>query len=459
MRSRLATRFRTFHEHRSGAVAILFALAALPMISLMGAAIDFASVSGARSDATSIADAAAVAAVSDSNVKPTTPWPRQREISEKAASAEFFGQLAGRNVPWSLTMTSFEAEQSGSTIRIKVCYEAEIKTKVMQVAGVASLPFSNCAHAQSAPPVFVSVFALIDASGSMGIGATHADQALMEHRLGCAFACHTINDVNDRACQPGSANIPRSWWSQTPKCATAIGARTRFDIVRDAMMKVTDQARTLSRLPQQYQLSVHKFSNELTEVQKLTHAMPTARSSIERMTMDQRGAGTNFYKILPEFTRQIPASGDGRTAETPKVFVLLLSDGISSRVYEENRCFFGAAPPCQFEGRWRQDPQYVLESPFVDGSIRSQAFPARLCDEMKRKNVTVLTLATEFDSSGINDGHMKNVDRTLRSLAMNGLSLCASGPHLAYRANQAADIDKAIAQMFSSVVEKARLVR
>lgn len=454
----LFPRLCLFRTQQGGAVAIIFALAVMPMLGMVGVAVDYASVAAAKSEANSIADAAAIAAVSDTNVKPTTPWAQQREISQKAAETEFFAQMTARNSSWKITHAIFEAERADSGVRIKVCYEAAIDTKIMKIAGIAGISFSNCAKAQSAPPVYVSVFALIDASGSMGIGATHADQALMERRLGCAFACHTINDVNDRACNNPGGNIPRGRWSQTPKCAAAIGAKTRFDIVRNAMVKVTDQARALSRLQQQYRLSVHKFSNGLTEVQPLTHAMPAARNAIERMSMDQRGAGTNFYKVLPEFTRLLPKSGDGRTPETPKVFVLLLSDGIGSRVFEENRCFFGGRPPCQFEGGWRQDPDYVLESPFVDGSIRSQAFPARLCDEMKRKGATVLTLATEFDSSGINDGHMKNVDRTLRSLAMNGLSLCASGAHLAYRANQAADIDRAIAQMFSSVVEKARLV-
>lgn len=457
MRLSLLPCLRSFLAQQSGAVAIIFALALIPVLGMTGVAIDYANVSAARSQANSIADAAALSAVSDSNVKPATPPAEQLKISERAAENEFHSQMAASTPHWKLAQASFKAEQMDNGVRIEVCYEGAIETTILKVFGFQSMTFSSCAKAQSAPPVYVSVYALIDASGSLGIGATHADQALMERRLGCAFACHTINDVNDRSCNNPGGSIPRGWWSQTPKCAAAIGARTRFDVIRTAMVKVTDQASALSRVSQQYRLSVHKFSNGLTEVQSLTAAMPSARSAIERMTMDQRGAGTNFYKVLPEFTRLLPAGGDGRSRESPKVFVLLLSDGIGSRVFEENRCFFGGAPPCLFEGGWRQDPDYVLESPFVDGSIRSQAFPARLCDEMKRKGATVLTLATEFDSSGINDGHMRNVDRTLRSLAMNGLSGCASSPHLAFRANQAADVDRAIGQMFSSVVEKARL--
>lgn len=448
-----------FRRAERGAVAMIFALTIIPTMGMVGAAIDYAAVSQARSEANNIADAAAVVAVSDTVVKPTTPWAQQRSISEQAATTEFQSRVSAQGSLWRLASSSIEVTQTDNSIQVKVCYQASIPTKVLKVVGIPSLDFSNCAVAQSAPPVYVSVYALIDASGSMGIGSTRGDQSLMEARLGCAFACHTINNVNDRACDTAGGSIPRGWWSQTPKCAKVIGARTRFDVVRDALIKVTDQAQTLARVNQQYKLSVHKFSNYLTEVQSLTHAMPAARNALDRLTMDQRGAGTNFYKIMPEFTRLVPASGDGRTADRPKVFVLLLTDGIGSRVFEESRCFFGGSAPCQFEGSWRQDPEYVLENPYVDGGIRSQAFASRLCDDLKRKSVTVLTLATEFDSSGINDSHMKTVDRTLRSLALTGLERCASTPQFAYRANFGPDIDRAISQMFSTVVAKARLVR
>ena len=70
-----------------------------------------------------------------------------------------------------------------------------------------------------------------------------------------------------------------------------------------------------------------------------------------------------------------------------------------------------------------------------------------------------MTLATEFDSSNINDGHMKQVDRTLRALSLTGLQGCATATNLAYKANPGPDVDSAIRAMFSNVVEKARIVR
>ncbi len=459
MRTTFRRLCREFVSDRQGIIPIIFALTVIPVAGLTAAAIDFAQGTRSRSEITAIADAATVAAASEQIVKPSMTLNEQLEAARAAVEREFAGQIAVREGVWRMGAINYKVDNVDTSIRVSLCFEAEQDTMFLKIAGIASLQLTNCSVAQSAPPTYVSVYALIDASGSMGIGATYQDQALMEQRLGCAFACHTINDVNDSACNTAGSNIPRSWWSQTPKCAKIIGARTRFDVVRDAMIRVTEQAERLSRVTDQYRLSVHKFSNYLTEVHASSTSMPQARSALQNMTMDQRGAGTNFYKVMADFARLIPESGDGKSARTPKVFVLLLTDGIGSRVFEENRCFFGGSAPCRFEGGWRQDPDYVLESPFVDGGIRSQAFPSRLCDALKTKKATVLTLATEFDSTNINDGHMKNVDRTLRGRSLSGLSGCASATNLAYKANLAPDVESAINQMFTAVIEKARLVR
>jgi hypothetical protein len=450
-----------FAAHREGTIAVVFALSILPIMGLVGVAIDYSSVTRSRTQIFSIADAAALAAVSESVVKPDVPTARQQEVSLAAAKAEFEGLLEATSPKPALESVAFDVKQDGQTITAEVCFTGRQATSVLAVGGITSLEFCGCSSARSAPPVYVSVYALVDASGSMGIGATHADQANMERRLGCAFACHTMNDVWDQSCAQPGANIPRGWGSMTPKCAKAIGAKTRFDVVREALVKVTDQAQTLARVPQQYSLAVHKFSNYLTEVHASSHAMPSIRNALDRMEMDKRGAGSNFYKVMADFGRVVPASGDGKSPQTPKVFALILTDGIGSRVFEEDRCFFNSRnrPNCYFEGGWRHDPDYVLESPFIDGGIRSQAFPARLCADLKRKNVTVMTLATEFDSSNINDGHMKSVDRTLRQLSLTGLRDCATAANMAYQANVGPDVDRAIRAMFANVVEKARITR
>jgi Flp pilus assembly protein TadG/uncharacterized membrane protein len=452
---------RPFLAAREGALSIIFALAIMPIAGLTGMAIDFAKGSQARTDLTSLADAATVAAASEQTVKPIMAVDEQINAARSAVEREFTNQIQSQQggSGWRLSNASYDVQSVDNIIRVKLCYTAEQETLFLKVIGISSMQIENCSTAQSAPPTFVRVYALVDASGSMGIGATYEDQALMERRLGCAFACHSIVNTGDSACDVPGRWISAGWWNMTTKCAKMIGARTRFDVVRDALIRVTEQAESLARFQGQYQISVHKFSNYLTEVQGATDNMANARTNLRNMTMDQRGAGSNFYKALADFTRIIPTSGDGRSAKTPKVFVLLLTDGIGSRVFEHTNCEAGLGAPCIYTGQWRHDPDYVLESPYIQGDIRSQAFPARLCDGLKSKNATVLTLATEFDSSNINDGHMKEVDGTLRNLSLKGLAGCASATNLAFKANLAPDVERAIATMFTTVVEKARLIR
>jgi Flp pilus assembly protein TadG len=461
MQKRFLFAARRFAQSREGAVAIFFALSMLPLTALAGAAIDFAGVNRSRSMALSIADSAALAAVSDTVVKPTVSKAQQKEVSMAAAKSEFEALLAISKAPAQITTTSFDVQEEGSSISITICFTGSHKTTLMAVAGLTSLDFSGCSTASSASPVYVSVYALVDASGSMGIGATYADQSLMERRLGCAFACHSISNSWDNVCNTDNDKITPNWGYATTKCAKTIGAKTRFDIVREALVRVTDQAQGLQRTPQQYTIGVHKFSNYLTEIHANSSSMSSVKTALERMTMDARGAGSNFYKVLPEFARALPTSGDGKSPQTPKIFALILTDGIGSRMFEEDRCYFDSSlrPNCYFEGSWRNDPDYELERPFVTDHIRSQAFPAKLCDDIKRKNITVMTLATEYDANNINSDHMKYVDKTLRALSLNGLQGCATAPNFAFRANHGPDIDNAIRSMFSSIVEKARIVR
>ena len=155
-----------------GAVAMLFALSMLPIFALTGIAIDYAGVNMARSSVFSISDSAALAAVSETVVKPNVPKAQQKDVSLAAAKAEFKRLLSTSKSAAQITSTSFDAQDEGDGISIKICFSGTCKTTLMAIAGVASLDFSGCSTSRSAPPVYVSVYALVDASGSMGIGAT-----------------------------------------------------------------------------------------------------------------------------------------------------------------------------------------------------------------------------------------------------------------------------------------------
>lgn len=437
MLSLLTSACRRFQHAREGAVAVIFALSAIPMLALTGVAIDYAAASRAKVEVNALADSAAIAAVSETILKPTMTRTEQRDAAQKTAESEFNGQVEAQARTWTIATTSFKAEEVDSAVRVTICYEARQPMAMSKLLGVDHIVLASCAKAQSAPPTYVSVYALVDASGSMGIGSTKADQEKMQRQMGCVFACHTTGST---------------------ATAKRIGAVTRFDVISNALMRVAQQAQALSRVPGQYQLTVHKFSNYVTEVVPTTTNMNQASALLRSMQMDQRGAGTNFYAVLADFARFVPQSGDGKTPTSPKVFVLLMTDGIGSDVFEETACHFDKTKPCTFQGQWYRDPRFTIEEPGMWWGVRTQPINPRGCETIKNKGATIMTLETEFDSSGSTDSHMKEVDKRFRALAKSGLATCASATNLAYSANLGPDVDRAISQMFTSVVEKARLV-
>ena len=451
---KLHSKIAAFPAERSGATAILFALSLVPIMGLTGVAIDHASAMQSQTALQGVADSAALYSVSDQVIKPSTPWQSQKAEALKAAKSDFEGQIAALGLGHLGVSATYDVDiASNGQVTSKVCYKASKKTMMMQVLGVPNVEFASCATSTSAPPVYAAVYALVDASSSMGIGASDSDRFLMKQRLGCVFACHTVDWNSNADCRAGD------WYSWTTTCAHQIGAVTRFDVVRNALTKVADQAQTIAKAPGQYSIAIYKFSNYLTKVQDLTTNMASVKSTLAGMKPDGPGSGTNFKHNIQQFTRDLPASGDGKSPGNPKVFVMILTDGMGSQVYERPACYFDRNQPCNYYGSWDQDPNFVNEGPSFNGGVISTAFQSKHCKQIKDKGITLLTLETEFNASNSGDGHMMAVDTNLRPTVHSELQKCASASSLAFAANQGTDVDKAIQTMFSTQVEKARLTK
>ena len=207
------------------------------------------------------------------------------------------------------------------------------------------------------------------------------------------------------------------------------------------------RGRALSRAPGQYELNVFKFSNYLTPVfDNRKSSLSAARSTLSRMEQDREGSGTNMAYVFPQLANQLPKSGDGRTRETAKVFVLFLSDGLESNVYERQQCLIDPNYPCGiYAGNWIPDRNF---QPYRSWHHYT-AFNPALCDVLKKNGATVLTLYTKYILNG----------SEYRSDLYPNMKKCASSPEFGFSANSGDEVDRAIRQMFSAVVAKARITR
>ncbi len=332
---------------------------------------------------------------------------------------------------------------ANNVVTAKICYTATQSNSLLQFAGIKANTFSGCATAESASPTYFSVNFLVDASGSMGIGATAADQTLMNNKLGCAFSCHT---------QDGLYGCP----SATTSCAKLIGAKTRFDVVRSAIATVLSEATTMQTLTDQFSFSVHKFSNTVTEVAAVSKDADAVAVKVTAMTPDAKGAGTNLRAALVAMASKIPV-GNGKTPDSRKAFLLILTDGVEGNVneYEQN----GWAGYRTY-GNWTPDPNLTVSTPgFWWGSERSQAVDPTMCNALKASGVTVLTLHTEYLTPvGSGDGRFQTIQSQLKPVIATRLRDCASGADLAFNASSPEEIKLGTKKMLAAVIAKAHLV-
>lgn len=403
-------------------------------------------------------DAAALSGVSTTTVHGLSGRSDIREAVKAIVEADFRAQIAKkRSVEAALKSAEVEAMIGDGTLTTKVCYSAEVKTSFMHALGIASVQMENCAQARASIPTYYSIHAIVDASGSMGIGASVADQTLMESRLGYAFACHTLN-WGQQAFAPLCDT--RDWFSRTPNCASRIGATTRFDVVRQRLIEMVDKAMALNKLPGQFSFAVHKFSTEPTQVQANTTNLADVKAALTNMTMDQAGAGTNLRYALQSILSSIPPGGDGTSASSPKVFVVILSDGVEGSVNEICTIRPGESA-CRFWAHWTQDTRLTLNFPgFWANGARSQVIDPAICTPFKTLGATVMTLHTEYVTPpGGNDRRFAMIQSMLVPELKKRFQACASSPELAYSALTPSEIQAAMDKIFDRIAISPRIIQ
>jgi hypothetical protein len=278
----------------------------------------------------------------------------------------------------------------------------------------------------------------------------------MLQQMGCAFACHTTDGLSSCEVKWNNGNVTQQA-GRTTSCAKAIGATTRFDVVRSAISTVLSEAKNLQTLTDQFSYSVHKFSNTVTEVAAVSKDADAVAAKVTTMTPDAIGAGTNLRAALVSMASKITA-GDGKSPNSRKAFLLILTDGVEGNVneYEKN----GWAGWRTY-GNWTPDTNLIESSPgFYHGQERSQAVDPTMCNAIKASGVTVLTLHTEYLTPvGSGDYRFQQIQSQLKPVIATRLRDCASGADLAFNASSPAEIKAGTLKMLAAVVAKAHLVK
>jgi len=202
--ARISALTSNFCSDKRGNVAIITALAALPLLALVGCVVDYSLASMVRTKLLAAADAATLAAVSANS--PITANARSNNSLSNGPTyvTNFFnGSATAINNSFNLNLTSSSTvTMSGTTINATLSFTANYPTFFLGIIGYNTIPISGTSTSSYTLPVWIDFYLMLDVSGSMGMPSTTAEQARLMavnpdnlqgnpgYPQGCQFACH-----------------------------------------------------------------------------------------------------------------------------------------------------------------------------------------------------------------------------------------------------------------------------
>jgi len=134
--TRIVRKASSFAKANDGNVAVIVVIAALPMISVMGMAIDYTRAVSARSEMQQAADSAALMLAQDAaNLTPA-------QLTTKAQSY-FSGLYKASNGVSGVTVNATYTPNNGQGSTVLITAAANMPTEFMRIAGVTQMPLST----------------------------------------------------------------------------------------------------------------------------------------------------------------------------------------------------------------------------------------------------------------------------------------------------------------------------
>ena len=360
-----------FRRDNSGNIAVIFALAVLPLISAVGCAVDYSRANQLRTKLQAAADAASVGSVSKTAPgfiaagSMTGDGPIPSGVAD--ATKLFNGNMDG-TTGYTLNSATPTMNKVGSVITSQIQFSADIPTMFMGVIGKSKMTVTGTSTATANMPLYVDFYLLLDNSPSMGVGATPADVATMVANTSdkCAFACHDLNDNNNYY-----------------KLAKNLGVTTRIDVLRTATQSLMDTAAATQTYSNQFRMALYDFGASAATTtlrtlfslsSNLTNAK-TAAGSIDLMTVQgqnqNKDQDTNFTDIFPLMNNAISAPGAG-TSSAPLKYLFFVSDGVADE--DNSACL----------------------KPKTSGSRCQSPLNPALCTTIKNRGIKIAVLYTTY---------------------------------------------------------------
>jgi Flp pilus assembly protein TadG len=335
-------RVRGLIADRSGNFALMFALSAVPIITAMGAAVDYSYALTAKTQLQQAADSAAVGALAEQSVGVIAALKNgtsgEITVGEKDAEAIFKANMDPKLASY-VSSYNISVQRNGSQFTSQVKFTANVPTSFLGIIGKNSIQVSGTAQGSYVPATYVDFYLMLDNSPSMGLGATTADINTLQdatknnkYDANCAFACHDLSGTSDYY-----------------TLAKSLGVTTRIQVVAKAAQAMMSTAKSTRRYSDQYRMAVYSMGASaetigLTNVAPMSADLDSVASktaTIDLMTVpgqnydnDQQ---TDLVTGLTTLKSTIGTGGDGLNASNPQKVLFLVSDGVED-VYRPSTC-------------------------------------------------------------------------------------------------------------------------
>ena len=432
----IAREFVAFSRNTRANVALIFGIAAFPLLGLVSAAVDFGLAATTKAQLDAALDSAALLATTSASRAIAAGMTVNTAITDaqNLAASRFSAQVSALS---SATITGVTATitATGGTLNAVVNYTADYPTSVSEILGFGTIPLFGQTSTTLTISPYANINILVDTSMSMGIGSTQADMDAM----GNLFTAYLANPPvpiaslpSDITVNTGSSCALACHWTNSYAdlytVAESNGITLRIDVVRNAVSNAITQLSGMNS-NNYLQLALYGFTNSVNTIFPLSNNISSATSALSQiapgfanMTGAQPLAETDFPDSVTSITNTIGTSGNGTSRSTARQYLIIVTDGVQDYYLNGNRTM-GAIDPT-------------------------------VCNQAKANGVTVMVLYTPYiplvtpyvvSSDGT---YVSNIQPVAGNIFPD-LQGCASQPAYAIQASDSASINAAMQQLIA----------
>ena len=419
-----------FRRNESGNIAIIFALALLPILTFVGSAIDYSMAVRAKAKLSASLDAAMLAATGYTAMRGTAA------DAKTSATNMYNGQMSSHK----LTSNSLNITVTDSVTARTVTGTASVvvNTAFMYMFGFPTMTVTASSSASASFPTYMDFYVLVDNSPSQGLGATTADMTTLQNATSdkCAFACHdTYTSSTKKTLQTNSYY----------QIAKNKGVTMRIDVVRSATQSLTDTATASQVVSNQYRMAVYSLGSDcgslgLTTIASLSSSMSSVKSSVgalDLMTIPYSGYNndmcTDFDGAMSGMNGVIPAQGDG-SSTSPQKWLFFVSDGVADYSYPT-----------------------TCSKTVLSGWRCQEPLNTTTCDTLKARGIKIAVLYTTYLAITNNSWYTTYIAPWRDSIS--GIMKSCASPGYYYEVDSSGSIGAALTALFQQAIASAHLTK